>query len=300
MKKFVATLALLPLAVGLAACGSNSASTTTTTTTAAAEGTAENPIKIGIVGESNEHEAFVKAAAEEGLTVEIVDLGDYNQPNPALASGDIDVNWFQHIDYLSTYNVENNDTLQILGPTVVYPMALFSSKHSSIDAIPEGAEIAVPNDPSNLGRALLLLEANGLVKFTSDTTRPTIDDLDTAASKVKVTPVDAAQTVLSMESVDGSVVNNDFIMDAGLNPSDALAQDDASSVGAKPYVNLFVTTDEKKDDETFKKLVDIFNTKPVLDAVAEVSEGTAVQVDLSTEELRGIQAELEEAKRNAQ
>lgn len=299
MKKFVATLALLPLAVGLAACGSNSASTTTTTT-AAAEGTAENPIKIGIVGESNEHEAFVKAAAEEGLTVEIVDLGDYNQPNPALASGDIDVNWFQHIDYLSTYNVENNDTLQILGPTVVYPMALFSSKHSSIDAIPEGAEIAVPNDPSNLGRALLLLEANGLVKFTSDTTRPTIDDLDTAASKVKVTPVDAAQTVLSMESVDGSVVNNDFIMDAGLNPSDALAQDDASSVGAKPYVNLFVTTDEKKDDETFKKLVDIFNTKPVLDAVAEVSEGTAVQVDLSTEELRGIQAELEEAKRNAQ
>lgn len=296
MKKFVATLALLPLAVGLAACGSNSASTTT----AAAEGTAENPIKIGIVGESNEHEAFVKAAAEEGLTVEIVDLGDYNQPNPALASGDIDVNWFQHIDYLSTYNVENNDTLQILGPTVVYPMALFSSKHSSIDAIPEGAEIAVPNDPSNLGRALLLLEANGLVKFTSDTTRPTIDDLDTAASKVKVTPVDAAQTVLSMESVDGSVVNNDFIMDAGLNPSDALAQDDASSVGAKPYVNLFVTTDEKKDDETFKKLVDIFNTKPVLDAVAEVSEGTAVQVDLSTEELRGIQAELEEAKRKAQ
>lgn len=295
MKKFVATLALLPLAVGLAACGSNSASTT-----AAAEGTAENPIKIGIVGESNEHEAFIKAAAEEGLTVEIVDLGDYNQPNPALASGDIDVNWFQHIDYLSTYNVENNDTLQILGPTVVYPMALFSSKHSSIDAIPEGAEIAVPNDPSNLGRALLLLEANGLVKFTSDTTRPTIDDLDTAASKVKVTPVDAAQTVLSMESVDGSVVNNDFIMDAGLNPSDALAQDDASSVGAKPYVNLFVTTDEKKDDETFKKLVDIFNTKPVLDAVAEVSEGTAVQVDLSTEELRGIQAELEEAKRKAQ
>lgn len=295
MKKFVATLALLPLAVGLAACGSNSVSTTV-----AAEGTAENPIEIGIVGESNEHEAFVKAAAEEGLTVEIVDLGDYNQPNPALASGDIDVNWFQHIDYLSTYNVENNDTLQILGPTVVYPMALFSSKHSSIDAIPEGAEIAVPNDPSNLGRALLLLEANGLVKFTSDTTRPTIDDLDTAASKVKVTPVDAAQTVLSMESVDGSVVNNDFIMDAGLNPSDALAQDDASSVGAKPYVNLFVTTDEKKDDETFKKLVDIFNTKPVLDAVAEVSEGTAVQVDLSTEELRGIQAELEEAKRKAQ
>lgn len=294
MKKFVATLALVPLAFGLAACGSSSSDTS------AAEGTAENPIKIGIVGESNEHEAFVKAAAEEGLTVEIVDLGDYNQPNPALASGDIDVNWFQHIDYLSTYNVEKNDTLQILGPTVVYPMALFSSKHSSIDAIPEGAEIAVPNDPSNLGRALLLLEANGLVTFTSDTTRPTVDDLDTAASKVKVTPVDAAQTVLSMESVDASVVNNDFIMDAGLNPSDALAQDDASSVGAKPYVNLFVTTDEKKDDETFKKLVDIFNTQPVLDAVAEVSEGTAVQVDLSTEELRGIQAELEEAKRKAQ
>lgn len=134
-------------------------------------------------------------------------------------------------------------------------MALFSNKHDSISALPQGAEIAIPNDTVNEARALLLLEANGLVSFTSETTSPTVDDLDTAASKVTVTPVDAAQTVLALESVDGSVINNDFLKDAGLNPKDALAQDDPANESARPYVNLFVSTADNADNETYKKIV---------------------------------------------
>ncbi|QRZ61886.1 MetQ/NlpA family ABC transporter substrate-binding protein [Rothia sp. ZJ932] len=285
MKKFVASLALVPLAFGLAACGSNSSEGET--------------IKIGVTGASQEHEAFTEAAKEEGISVEIIDLADYNKPNPALKSGDIDLNWFQHLDYLSKYNVENDDNLQLVGPTVIYPMALFSSQYDSVEAIPEGGEIAIPNDPSNSGRALLLLEANGLVEFTSETDAPTVDDVDTKKSKVKISAVDATQTVRSMGSVAGSVVNNDFILDAGLDPNEALAMDDPANPSARKYVNAFVSRDGDQDNETYKKLVEIFHSQKVQDTVQEVSGGTAVEVTTDVEELRASLAELEEDLRNS-
>nr|WP_239479138.1 MetQ/NlpA family ABC transporter substrate-binding protein [Rothia sp. ZJ1223] len=278
-------MALVPLAFGLAACGSNSSEGET--------------IKIGVTGASQEHEAFTEAAKEEGISVEIIDLADYNKPNPALKSGDIDLNWFQHLDYLSKYNVENDDNLQLVGPTVIYPMALFSSQYDSVEAIPEGSEIAIPNDPSNSGRALLLLEANGLVEFTSETDAPTVDDVDTKKSKVKISAVDATQTVRSMGSVAGSVVNNDFILDAGLDPNEALAMDDPANPSARKYVNAFVSRDGDQDNETYKKLVEIFHSQKVQDAVQEVSGGTAVEVTTDIEELRASLAELEEDLRNS-
>lgn len=289
MKKFVASLALVPLAFGLAACGSNSSDS-------ASE---DKTVKIGVVGSDKVHEAFVAAAKDEGITVEIVDFGDYNQPNPALKAGDIDLNWFQHLDYLSKYNVENDDNLQVVGPTVIYPMALFSSKYDSVESIPADGEIAVPNDPSNSGRALLLLEANGLVEFTSETDSPTIDDVDAEKSKVKVTAVDATQTVRSMESVAASVVNNDFILDAGLDPNEALAMDDPANPSARKYVNVFASRDGDQDNETYKKLVEIFHTKSVQDAVQEVTGGTGVEVTSDVKELRTTLSELEDKLRNS-
>ena len=150
----------------------------------------------------------------------------------------------------------------------------------------------------NEARALLLLEANDLVTFKSKTTSPTIDDVNTDKSKVKVTPVEATQTVVSMESVDGSVVNNDFLKDAGLNPKDALAQDDPSNDYAKPYVNLFVSQDEDKDNETYKKIVELFHSQEVQDVVQDETAGTAVEVTTDVSELRSTLADAEEALRN--
>lgn len=207
------------------------------------------------------------------------------------------MNWFQHIAYLSDYNVKNDDNLQIVGPTVIYPMAMFSKTHSSISDLPDGAEIAIPNDTVNEARALKLLEANGLVSFTSEVDTPTIDDVDSAASKVKVTPVDATQTVISMESVDASVINNDFLMDAGLDPKNALAQDDPANESARPYVNLFVAQADDADNETYKKVVEIFHTDAVQQAVQEETQGTAVAVDTDLEELRSTLATLEDKLR---
>lgn len=251
----------------MAACGSTSNSSS-------------KKVTIGVVGSEKFNKTLKEEAKKQGIDIEFKEFSAYTEPNPALDAGDIDMNRFQHIAYLSNYNVSANKDLQIVGPTVIYPMALFSKKHTKLADIPQGGEIVIPNDTVNEARALKLLKTNGLVTFkNADVDAPTIDDVDTANSKVKVTPVDATQTVVGMESADGAVVNNDFLKDAGLKPADALAQDDPKTdPSAIKYVNLFVAQKDKADDETYKKIVEIFHTKPVMDAVQEETRGTAVEV----------------------
>ena len=275
MKKFVAALAVVPLVFSLAACGSSS------------NGNGDSKkITIGVVGNETANQVLKDEAAKQGITIEYSEFTDYAQPNPAVDAGDNDMNRFQHIAYLANYNVSSGKDLQIVGSTNIYPMAIFSKKHKKVDEIPQGGTIAIPNDSVNEARALLLLKAQNLVTFKSEVHTPTHNDIDTGKSKVKVTPVDAAQTVVSLDSVDAAVINNTFLADAGLNPSDALAQDDPNTPDARRYVNLFVAQKDKANDETYKKVVEIFHSKTVQDAVKEDSKNTAVEVNLSQDELK--------------
>ena len=275
MKKCVAALAVVPLVFSLAACGSSS------------NGNGDSKkITIGVVGNETANQVLKDEAAKQGITIEYSEFTDYAQPNPAVDAGDNDMNRFQHIAYLANYNVSSGKDLQIVGSTNIYPMAIFSKKHKKVDEIPQGGTIAIPNDSVNEARALLLLKAQNLVTFKSEVHTPTHNDIDTGKSKVKVTPVDAAQTVVSLDSVDAAVINNTFLADAGLNPSDALAQDDPNNPDARRYVNLFVAQKDKVNDETYKKVVEIFHSKTVQDAVKEDSKNTAVEVNLSQDELK--------------
>ncbi|KGJ00050.1 MetQ/NlpA family ABC transporter substrate-binding protein [Rothia aeria] len=275
MKKFVAALAVVPLVFSLAACGSSS------------NGNGDSKkITIGVVGNETANQVLKDEAAKQGITIEYSEFTDYAQPNPAVDAGDNNMNRFQHIAYLANYNVSSGKDLQIVGSTNIYPMAIFSKKHKKVDEIPQGGTIAIPNDSVNEARALLLLKAQNLVTFKSEVHTPTHNDIDTGKSKVKVTPVDAAQTVVSLDSVDAAVINNTFLADAGLNPSDALAQDDPNNPDARRYVNLFVAQKDKANDETYKKVVEIFHSKTVQDAVKEDSKNTAVEVNLSQDELK--------------
>ena len=275
MKKFVAALAVVPLVFSLAACGSSS------------NGNGDSKkITIGVVGNETANQVLKDEAAKQGITIEYSEFTDYAQPNPAVDAGDNDMNRFQHIAYLANYNVSSGKDLQIVGSTNIYPMAIFSKKHKKVDESPQGGTIAIPNDSVNEARALLLLKAQNLVTFKSEVHTPTHNDIDTGKSKVKVTPVDAAQTVVSLDSVDAAVINNTFLADAGLNPSDALAQDDPNNPDARRYVNLFVAQKDKANDETYKKVVEIFHSKTVQDAVKEDSKNTAVEVNLSQDELK--------------
>lgn len=255
------------------------------------------PVKIGVVGASDPYwEVYQDAAAEEGIEVELVDFTDYAQPNPALAEGELDLNQFQHIVYLADYNVSNDQDLTPIGSTAIYPLGLHSKQYGSVEEIPDGAEIAVPNDVSNQARALLVLQSAGLIKLSDGgTIFSDLADVDTAASRVEVTALDANATPASLDDVAGAVVNNDFVERAGLSFDDAIAQDDPSDPNALPYVNIFAARAEDKDNETYQKLVEIFqNTPEVTEGLQEVSGGTAELLKTPVEDLEAALEKTEQ------
>ncbi|MDN4161481.1 MetQ/NlpA family ABC transporter substrate-binding protein [Nocardioides abyssi] len=246
-------------------------------------------VRLGVVGASDPYWAdFQDAAAEEGIDVEVVDFADYNQPNPAVAEGDLDMNQFQHIVFLADYDVASGEDLQPIGATAIYPLGLHSKQYDSVEDIPDGATVAVPNDASNQARALVLLQSAGLIELRSGgTIFSDLADVDEDASRVEVKALDAALTATSLEDLAGAVVNNDFVEKAGLDFDDALAQDDPNDPKALPYANIFAVRADDVDDPTYRELVEIYQeTQAVQDGVREVSGGTAVMLDTPVEQLQ--------------
>ncbi|RKQ33413.1 MetQ/NlpA family ABC transporter substrate-binding protein [Kocuria tytonis] len=281
------TRALIPvvlattLGLTLTACGGGSENT---------DPAADGKITIGIVGSTPVQNALKDVAAQHDVTVEYVDFSDYSQPNPALKSGDVDMNWFQHIAYLADYNNASGDTITPVGSTSIFPLGLYSKSVKAVSDFKKDDEIAVPNDSINLSRSLNLLKQQGLVSFTKDTIAPTEQDIDKEKSKVKVRPVSAEQTVLSMDSVAGSVVNNDFLDRANLEPKSALAQDDPTADSAKVYDNLFAATEANADNETLKKVAGFYYDDKVQEAEKKETKGTAVPTRVDQQELKDLLA----------
>lgn len=259
-----------------------------------------DPVVIGVVGASEDHwRIFEEKATEAGIPVEIVDFTEYTLPNPALTEGELDLNQFQHILYLAQYNVEAGEDLVPVGATAVYPLGLYSREYTSVDDIPEGAEIAVPNDPTNLARALLVLQDAGLIALRDGGSAfSTEADVIADESRVTVTPVDAQQTALALDSVAASIINNDFLADAGIDPESVLYADDAGSDAARPYINIWAARAEDADDPLLAQLVEIYEDEEVQAALQEASGGTAVLANQTPEELQEILAEVEEDARN--
>lgn len=280
-KQLGAILALVPLTVGLAACGGSDSGDDKTVT-------------IGVVGVSKANTALKKEAQKQGITVKFQQYQQYDQVNPALEQGAVDMNWFQHIEYLGKYDVDKNkDDIGIVGGTAIYPMGLYSKKHHKVSEIPQGAEIAIPNDAVNETRAILVLKSAGLVKLKNDKTLPTKSDVDQKASKVALKSVDATQTALSLDSVDGSIINNDFLEKADIDPKSAIAQDDPKSDDSLPYVNFLAAQKDKQDDETYRKVAEIYHSAPVQKAESEESKGTSVESKTDVKKLRETLTKVE-------
>ncbi|WP_127794011.1 MetQ/NlpA family ABC transporter substrate-binding protein [Agromyces sp. LHK192] len=287
----LAAFAAVPLVVALAGCAGGSASGDS------GSGGDDDVVTIGVVGKSDPQWApFVEAAAEEGITVELVDFGDYNQPNPALTEGELDLNQFQHIVYLAGYNVDADEDLTPIGSTQIYPLGLYSTKYDSVKDIPEGETVAIPDDPSNLARALLVLQSAGLIELTDGgSIFSTLADIDEAKSKVQVKTLEAALTATSLPDVAAAIINNDFVENAGLSFDDAIAQDDPEDPNALPYVNIFAARAEDKDNETYLKLVEIFQTNADVQAgLDEASGGTGVSLVVPVADLEQSLADVEE------
>lgn len=285
----IAALALL--GGSLTGCSSNASDPEP-----AGDGAAADTIRIGVVGASDPYwPIFEEAAEAEGIDVEIIDFSDYNLPNPALSDGDIEINQFQHIIYLAQHNEATGDNLQPIGSTAIYPLGLYSTQYESVEDIPEGATVAIPNDVTNRARALLVLQSAGLLTLEGGgSIVATPDDIDAERSRVVVTELDAALTATSLSDVAAAIINNDFVEKAGLSFAEALAQDDPEDPNAFPYVNIFAARDADKNNETYLKLVEIYHsTQEVLDSAFEVSGGTAQFVNVSSSELQASLAEVQ-------
>ncbi|GGH50290.1 MetQ/NlpA family ABC transporter substrate-binding protein [Microbacterium album] len=260
-------------------------------------GTEENPVRLGVVGASDPYWDVYKEAVEaEGIALEIVGFTEYPQLNPALTEGELHINQFQHIQYLGDYNVSAGEDLQPIGATAIYPLGLYSDKYDSVEDIPDGETVVVPNDTVNQARGLLVLQSAGLVAL-EDGGSPfsTLEDVIEAESRVAVEALDAALTVTSLPDVAAAIVNNDFLGNAGLDATDAIAQDDPADPSALPYVNIFAVRADDVDNEVLNRLVEIYQSTPeVLEGVQDVSGGTAVFLTTPKSELQAALVTVEE------
>ena len=270
------SLSLVPFLAFAAGCGGQAA------------GSDEETVRIGVVGASDPYwTTYADAAEDAGIDVEIVDFAEYTQPNPALTEGELDLNQFQHLVYLARYNVSSGEDLVPVGSTAIYPLGLYSTQYESVADIPDGATVAVPNDESNLARGLLVLQSAGLLSL-KDGGGPfaTLDDIDESGSRVKVTTLEASLTPTSLPDVAAAIINNDFVEDAGLKAADAIAQDDPSDPRAIPYVNVFAARAGEQDNETYRRLVEIYQDTPAVhDGVQKASGNTARLLKVPAEDL---------------
>jgi len=297
-RRLSAGLAAIAVTAMLAACSGGA--TEPDGSGAAGDGDGDRvTVRVGVTDEAQDYWAtFIDLAADEGIDVELENFTDYTQPNPILSQGQLDLNQFQHLYFLANYNVTADDDLQPVGSTAIYQLGLYTEKgYASPDDIPEGAKIAIPNDPVNQARALLVLQSAGLVTL-ADGGNAFSTPLDVQdGSRVEVVPVDANQTVVQLHSLDGAVINNNFVNDAGIDPTSAIYSDLDDPDAARPYVNLWVARAEDKDNPTYQKLVEIYQRPEVMDQVLEANGGTAIAQDIPAEELQQDLADLEELVR---
>ncbi len=304
MKKSISVLTAAVLAASvLTACGGNGTEAATASTSAAASDTgsetkaeaegedakeaeettaAAGELKKIIVGASPApHAEILKAAkevlAQKGYELEILEYMDYIQPNLALESSDLDANYFQHLPYLESFNAENGTKLVSAAAIHYEPFGIYAGKTTSLEELADGATVAVPNDTSNEARALLLLEAQGLIKLKegADLT-VTKNDIVENPKNLNHYEVEAAQIPRVVEDVDIAVINGNYAIEAGFKVSEALAVEDSESIAATTYGNVVAVREGHEKDENIVALVEALTSDEVKAYIEETYEGAVV------------------------
>lgn len=223
----------------------------------------DKPLKIGVTGGPHAQifEVVKKVAEKDGLKIQVIEFSDYVQPNAALASGDLDANSYQHKPYLDQQVKDRGYKFVSAGYTVNFPIGIYSKKIKSLNDLKQGAKFGIPNDPTNGGRVLLVLQEKGLIKLRPEAgLKATPLDVIDNPKKIKFVELDAAQLPRSLDDLDASAINTNFALSAGLNPGkDAIAQESAKS----PYVNLIAVREADKDKPWVSKLVKAYQSEEV-------------------------------------
>ncbi|QFQ88037.1 MetQ/NlpA family lipoprotein [Paracoccus kondratievae] len=233
-------------------------------------------IKVGVSpGEHGEiMEEVAKIAEAKGLTIDIIEFTDYVVPNQALADGDLQANSFQHQPYLDNQIKDRGFDLVAIGKTITTPMGAYSEKLKSLDELAEGAQVAIPNDPTNGGRALLLLQDKGVIKLADGTgLTPSPLDVTENPKNLKFMELDAAQLPRALADVDIAIINTNYALDAGLNPNeDAIAMEKADS----PYANIIVVRKGDEEAPWAKQLVEAYHDPAVKKFIEERYQGAVI------------------------
>ncbi|MFD1485307.1 MetQ/NlpA family ABC transporter substrate-binding protein [Lacticaseibacillus baoqingensis] len=263
-KKLVAAAAVALPVFALAACGNSSAPKSST-------------VKIGIM--SNDREIWQdiqKRLKKQNVNIKLVEFTDYNTPNKALEDGDIQLNSFQHYDFLNSWNKKHGDKIVAVGETYIGPIRAYSNKIKSLKELKKGDTVSVPNDATNEGRALQLLEQQGIIKLKAGVSQPTTRDIAENKLDLKFTELDAAQTARSLNDVAAAVVNNDIAAAAKLTPSKAIAVEKIDK-NSHPWINIIAAKSAKdKQNKTYKKIVKAYQTDQTAKLLKKYYKGSTV------------------------
>ena len=286
MKKLLSLLLTGALAAGvLTGCGGGTTGTAETPDSGASSPAAETPagetVTLRIGGTPAPHveilEQVVPILAEQGITLEITTMNDYNTPNDAVEDGSLDANYFQHITYMNEYNESHGTHLVSVGEIHYEPFGLYAGKTASLDALQEGAQIAVPNDATNEARALLLLEQEGLITLAENAgiTATVLDIVDNPLN-LEIVEIEAAQLPARLPDVDMAVINGNYAIDAGLSVADALAIEDADGEAAAAYVNVVAVKEGNENNEAILALVEALKSDAISSWMEETYQGAVV------------------------
>lgn len=239
-------------------------------------------VTLGVVGDNYPEWEYVQEQLvenEEPIQLEIVTFTDYVQPIEALESGDIDLHAALTEIYMDQMNEESGYSNTTIAYTALNPMGYFSEKHESIDTIPDGGQVAVPDDVSNESRALLLLQTAGLIEIDPEAgLLPTVDDITANPKNLEIIPMAANQTARSLQDVDIAAVNNDMATDAGLIPTEDAIFLEPVADSSEPYYNVIASRADETDNPDYQLLVDYFQTEEVAEIIDEKSSGSSIPV----------------------
>lgn len=273
-KKLFALALALGLTASLAACGSSAPAASGS----AAASTPSETVTLKVAASPTPHAEILNAVkgvlAEQGIDLQITEYGDYVVPNTAVEEGDEDANYFQHQPYLDNFNAENGTHLVSAGGIHIEPMGVYAGKTTALADLPDGATIAIPNDATNEGRALLLLEAQGLIKLKdSSNLESTPNDIAENSKNLQFKELEAAMIPNTVEEVDLSVINCNYALQAGFNPvEDALAIEDSNS----PYVNIIAVKEGHENDPAIVALVAALQSETAREFITSTYNGAVV------------------------
>ena len=274
MKKILTLILALTMAVGLCACGGGE--------DAPAEDTAAEAVTLKVAASATPHAEIlaqvVDVLAEQGIDLVVTEYGDYVVPNTAVEEGAEDVNFFQHAPYLEQFNAENGTHLVSVAPIHYEPMGIYAGMTATLEELPDGATIAVPNDVTNEARALQLLAAQGLIEIDPAAgLNATPNDITSNPKNLQFKEMEAAMLPQIIGEVDLAIINSNYAIQGGLNPAeDALASEDAASEAAQTFANIIVVKEGNEENAAVLALIEALQSDAVREFIETTYNGSVV------------------------